>query len=70
MGRINKVTIYAFFLSFMLASIIPRGYASRKHTSVLIRDSSTDLMSALRYPGLAMVLILSKVSLPAESVSP
>ena len=70
MGRIKSVTIYAFFLSFMLASIMPRGYDRRKHTKVLIRASSMDLIRALKYPGFIIVATLSNVNLPAESVKP
>jgi hypothetical protein len=57
----NKVTIYVFLDSFMDESIIPSGYAKTKHTKVLITASRRDLTRALRYPGLAIVVIFSKV---------
>jgi hypothetical protein len=54
----------------MLASIMPSGYASKKHTKVLMSESSIDLISALKYPGLAIVVMLSSVNEPALSVTP
>ena len=51
-------------------SIIPSGYAKMKQTKVLITASLRDLIRALRYPGLAMVVIFSNVKEPLSFVSP
>ena len=49
---------------------MPRGYASKKHTNVLMIASITDLFKAFKYPGFSIVVILSKVNAPSAFVSP
>ena len=69
-GRMKINTMKLCWFTFILASIIARGYARKKQIAVLINDKPRDIHNALACSAVMIAVTFSIVKAPVLSVRP